>query len=291
RFEGRAESPDCLRAAAGCRADRHQGPDGAGLRQGRFAIQADRRDFRRFDGFLSDSRQRKGCRQSANAGQADQQGLFGAAGCGGNDQVLRRLSSAHSQHSSAGTTVTAHRAGHILPGSAALGWSLRALSGELSCGKAAPRRLRSTKSPAISIHRNAMDALARYWRPLPALLAVCGLLQSPVYPWAPNACADPDVAAHDSDDSNLILLAPAHPVFIQFRVRVDGRGLKAVRAVYAGKLFGQYDRDGDKLLDRDEASAMPPLVKSANASETVSIADRWEAVDRDPADDKVSLDE
>src|SRR5262249_40070445 len=95
----------------------------------------------------------------------------------------------------------------------------------------------------------------------------------------------------DSDDANLILLAPAHPVFIKFRVQVDGRGLKAVRAAYAAKLFDQYDRDGDKLLDRDEARAMPPLVKSANASETVAIADRWEAVDRDPADDKVSLDE
>jgi Ca2+-binding EF-hand superfamily protein len=136
-----------------------------------------------------------------------------------------------------------------------------------------------------------MDALYPCCRRLFALLAVYGLLQSTVWPWAPNACADPEATAHYSDDSNLILLAPAHPVFIQFRVQVDGRGLKAVRAAYAATLFDQYDRDGDALLDRDEARAMPPLVKSANASETVSIADRWEAVDRDPADDKVSLDE
>jgi Ca2+-binding EF-hand superfamily protein len=103
--------------------------------------------------------------------------------------------------------------------------------------------------------------------------------------------AEPGAPAPDADASNLILLAPAHPVFIQFRVQVDGRALKAVRADHAARLITQYDRDGDKLLDREEAKGIPPLVTSARASETISIADRWEAVDIDPADDKVSLGE
>jgi len=136
-----------------------------------------------------------------------------------------------------------------------------------------------------------MYALPIVLRRLAALLAVCGLVHSAAGLFAPAAFAEPPVDAPVSDAHHLILLAPAHPVFIQIRVEVDGRGLKAVRTAHAARLFDQYDRDGDKLLDREEARRIPPLVQSAIASETVSIADRWEAVDRDPADDKVSLEE
>lgn len=101
----------------------------------------------------------------------------------------------------------------------------------------------------------------------------------------------PQAGNAERDTHNLVLLAPAHPVFIQLRVQVDGRGLKSVRTAYAAKLLEQHDKDGDQLLDREEAKSVPPLVKSANANEMVSIADRWEAVDRDPADDRVSLEE
>ncbi len=99
------------------------------------------------------------------------------------------------------------------------------------------------------------------------------------------------VPAADGDAHNLVLLAPGRPVFIQIRVQVDGQGLRAVRRAYAVKLFGQYDKNGDQGLDRKEAEAIPPLVKSSSARETVSIADRWEAVDLDPADERISLDE
>ncbi|HEY2253599.1 MAG TPA: EF-hand domain-containing protein [Planctomycetaceae bacterium] len=102
---------------------------------------------------------------------------------------------------------------------------------------------------------------------------------------------EPAEAAADRDNHNLVLLAPAHPVLVQIRVQVDGRGLKSVRTAYAAQLVKLYDKDGDGLLDRDEAKLVPPLVKSPTAREMVAIADRWEAVDRDPADDKVSVDE
>lgn len=107
------------------------------------------------------------------------------------------------------------------------------------------------------------------------------------------AGAAPDVAApaDDGDSHFLVLLAPAHPVFIQIRVQVDGRGLRAVRRDYAAKLFAQYDKNGDQGLDRQEVQAIQPLIKAANARETVAIADRWEAVDLDPADERISLDE
>ncbi len=95
----------------------------------------------------------------------------------------------------------------------------------------------------------------------------------------------------DRDVHNLVLLAPVHPVFLQVRVQVDGQGLKSVRTAYAAQLVKNYDKDGDGLLDREEAKSVPPLVKSPTTRDTVAIAERWEAVDLDPADDKVSVEE
>ena len=102
----------------------------------------------------------------------------------------------------------------------------------------------------------------------------------------PPSETDAERDAHD-----LILLAPAHPVFIRVRTQVDGQGLKSVREAYARQLLKQFDSSGDGFLDRQEAKAVPPLVKAAAANETVQIADRWEAVDVNPADDKVSPEE
>ena len=107
------------------------------------------------------------------------------------------------------------------------------------------------------------------------------------------ADADELIALADAehDTHNLVLLAPEHPVLVQIRVQVDGRGLRSVRAAYAAQLVKLYDKDSDGLLDKEEARLVPPLVKSPTARQTVSIADRWEAVDLDPADDKVSVEE
>ncbi len=141
------------------------------------------------------------------------------------------------------------------------------------------------------INKTAMLALPIAHCRLAAFLAVCGLVHSAAWLSTATAFDDPPARAPAAEAHHLILLAPAHPLFVEVRVQVDGRGLKAVRNTYAAKLFEHYDTDGDKLLDREEAKRIPPLVKSANVSETVSIADRWEAVDCDPADDKVSLEE
>jgi Ca2+-binding EF-hand superfamily protein len=133
-----------------------------------------------------------------------------------------------------------------------------------------------------------MDAFCIALRRLAVTLVVAG----PVLAGALTGAAPPlELVEADSDVHHLVLLAPGHPVFIQVRVQVDGRGLRSVRTAHAAKLLEQYDKDGDKLLDRNEAKAIPPLVKSASASGTVSIADRWEAVDVSPADDKVSVEE
>jgi Ca2+-binding EF-hand superfamily protein len=95
----------------------------------------------------------------------------------------------------------------------------------------------------------------------------------------------------DRDSYDLILLAPTHPVFIRLGVQVDGGGLKMVRFAYAAQLLKQYDRNGDGVLDQEESKRMPPLVKSANASETLSVSESWVSVDRGPADDKVTVEE
>lgn len=126
---------------------------------------------------------------------------------------------------------------------------------------------------------------------VPVTLACLGLA-APMR-CAERASADPPPGAPqaDRDAHDLVLLAPARPVFIRIRIQVDGRGLKSVRRDYARVLFERHDKNGDQLLDREEAKAIPPLVKSSNANETVSVVDRWEAVDVAPADDKVSLGE
>ena len=98
-------------------------------------------------------------------------------------------------------------------------------------------------------------------------------------------------AESDQDVHHLVLLAPEQPVFIEIRIRVDGRGLTSVRAAYAAQLMKNYDKDGDGLLDLAEAKNVPPLIKSPTNRESVSIADRWEAVDCNPVDDKVSAEE
>ena len=92
----------------------------------------------------------------------------------------------------------------------------------------------------------------------------------------------------DHDVYRLLLLAPNHPVFIELHVQIDGQGLIAVRTAYAEQLVKNYDKNGDSLLDREEAKLVPPLVKSPTVRDSIVIADRWEAVDVDPADDQVS---
>jgi Ca2+-binding EF-hand superfamily protein len=131
-----------------------------------------------------------------------------------------------------------------------------------------------------------MDAVHIAVRRLAVSLALWGPFWGTAAPGA-----DPPAPGADRDHHNLVLLAPGHPVFLQLRIQVDGQGLKSVRTAYAARLFEPADKNGDRLLDREEAKSLPPLVKSANANETVSVADRWEAVDISPADDKVSLDE
>src|SRR5262245_28607482 len=131
-----------------------------------------------------------------------------------------------------------------------------------------------------------MDVVRIAVRRLAVLLALWGPFWS-----AAALAADAPGSGADRDLHTLVLLAPGHPVFLQMRIQVDGQGLKTVRTAYAARLFEPADKNGDKLLDREEAKSLPPLVKSANSNETVSVADRWEAVDINPADDKVSLEE
>jgi len=97
----------------------------------------------------------------------------------------------------------------------------------------------------------------------------------------------------DSDTYDLILLAPAHPVFI--RLGRPGRrrgGSRECGFGYAEQLVKQNDRNGRRRPStRRRRKRIAPLVKSSNANETFSISESWVAVDRDPADDQVTAKE
>ena len=88
-------------------------------------------------------------------------------------------------------------------------------------------------------------------------LAICALVSSTMAAPGDDPAASADA---DRDTHNLVLLAPEHPVLVQIRVQVDGRGLRSVRAAYAAQLVKLYDKDDDGLLDKEEARLVPPLV-------------------------------
>lgn len=98
-------------------------------------------------------------------------------------------------------------------------------------------------------------------------------------------------AGGDADAYHLVLLAQPHPVILRLTVQVDGEGLKSVRRSFAARLLKQYDQNGDESLDKTEAEKIPPLVKAASAAETLSVSASWVSVDRDPADEKVTVPE
>ncbi|MBS0266213.1 MAG: hypothetical protein JSS02_30060 [Planctomycetes bacterium] len=128
-------------------------------------------------------------------------------------------------------------------------------------------------------------------RSLSRLFTSAGLVAAGLFAAWEAAPAALSAAEADRDVQNLVLLAPTSPLFIQVRLQVDGHGLKAVREAFAAQIVKNYDKDADGVLNRDEAKNVPPLVKSPTARDTILLAERWEAVDLAPADDKVSADE
>lgn len=111
-----------------------------------------------------------------------------------------------------------------------------------------------------------------------------------------TSIADADVSvagrnASDRDSYNLLLLAPRRPVFIRLHVQVDGASLKSMRRLHAEQLLARYDDNGDNVLERDEARKIPPLVAKSDRPGLLSLAESWASADRDPADDRVTLDE
>lgn len=118
--------------------------------------------------------------------------------------------------------------------------------------------------------------------PLVGCLCLVGLFARP---------AGAEGPADDRDTQNLVLLAPRHPVFIRLHVQVDGASLKRVRWNYAAQMLKQYDANADGSLDKDEAKKIPPLVAKSGMPGLLSIFESWVSVDRNPADDRVTVDE
>ncbi|HTI50301.1 MAG TPA: hypothetical protein VL475_05100 [Planctomycetaceae bacterium] len=119
-------------------------------------------------------------------------------------------------------------------------------------------------------------------RTLLAIAVVTGCWLAPLFVLA-------DAPSADRDTHDLVLLAPNGPVFLRLQIQVDGASLKSVRRGYAEQLLKQYDENANGVLDKDEATKMPPLLNSAGMREIQSVSESWVAVDRDPADDQVTI--
>src|SRR5262245_20105420 len=77
---------------------------------------------------------------------------------------------------------------------------------------------------------------------------------------APAADQAPPRPADDVQDR--VLLADPHPVLVRLHVLVDGKPFRAVHRgtwdEYLKRLFRHLDRNGDGVLDEQEAAAAPP---------------------------------
>lgn len=104
-----------------------------------------------------------------------------------------------------------------------------------------------------------------------------------------SPCADKRPA--DCDTYDLVLLAPNAPIFIRLHIQLDGTSLKTVRRSYAETLLKQYDENTNGVLDKDEAPKIPPLLNSAGMRDIQSVSESWVAVDCNPADDQVTVNE
>lgn len=60
------------------------------------------------------------------------------------------------------------------------------------------------------------------------------------------------------DAQDFVYLGDNGPVLIRFHVAIDGKPLVEVWEDFMGQLFAYLDRDGDGVLDKNEASHVPP---------------------------------
>jgi Ca2+-binding EF-hand superfamily protein len=61
----------------------------------------------------------------------------------------------------------------------------------------------------------------------------------------------------DDDVQDVVFFSDTRPVLIRLHIRVAGRPYSAAWETYAQELFAYLDRDGDGVLNRDEASRAP----------------------------------
>jgi Ca2+-binding EF-hand superfamily protein len=84
--------------------------------------------------------------------------------------------------------------------------------------------------------------------PLAAVLAV---LPAPAA--APPSADDVD----DDDSQDVVFFSDSRPVVIRLHVRVDGKPYTATWEAYVHELFNYLDRNGDGVLNKDEATRAP----------------------------------
>jgi len=101
--------------------------------------------------------------------------------------------------------------------------------------------------------------------------------------WAADGESRPP-ASGESAAAVAVLFAPARPVFLRLRVRVDGQSVGRYRERAIGQWFRQLDRNHDNFLDKAETS----VFLRALAGQAGGVGPSWENVAADAVNGKLS---
>ena len=89
---------------------------------------------------------------------------------------------------------------------------------------------------------------------------------------------------------DVLYIAAKRPMFLRFRIQIDGRGFLALREEFAESMFRSLDKDGDGVLNGEEASGVPSVLQLAAPNDRETLRLRGAVPDAD-GDGKVTIDE
>lgn len=123
-------------------------------------------------------------------------------------------------------------------------------------------------------------------------LLVAALILSCAYVHAADARRPrrrPQPATVEGDAYKMVFLGPEGAVFFNLVVDTGNRSIADTRRDYAAVVFRNLDADSSKMLEPAEAAKIPQNGQlSAN---TPALGDGWKALDTNPADEQINLDE